>query len=288
MGRKKEVAIQGFPGAYHELAANAYFEEDVKIVPCRTFKDLFKTLAQGEAEFGMMAIENTVAGSLLPNYNLLRQSNLQVIGEYKLRISHSLCAMPGQNIDQIKEVTSHPMAIMQCEDFLDKHPNIKVLEHDDTALAAYEIADQKIMAKAAICSGYAAKKFGLKILASGIETNKKNFTRFLCIADTWNNPKAKPEGEINKASLVFTLPHEEGSLSKILTILSFYNINLTKIQSTPVIGHVWEYMFYIDLTFDDVVRYKQSLEAIKPLTANLKILGEYTLGKQSFDDITSR
>lgn len=288
MGRKKDVAIQGFAGAYHELASNAYFEEDVNIVPCRTFKDLFKTLAQGDASYGMMAIENTVAGSLMPNYNLLRQSNLQVVGEYKLRISHSLCALQGQDIEQIDVVTSHPMALMQCEDFLDKHPTIKVLEHDDTALAAYEIAEGKILGKAAICSGYAAKKFGLKVLASGIETNKKNYTRFLCIADTWNHPEAKPKGKINKASLVFSLPHEEGSLSKILSILSFYNINLTKIQSTPVIGHMWEYMFYIDLTFDDTVRYKQSLEAIKPLTANLKILGEYAQGKSSYDDIASK
>lgn len=283
---KIKVAIQGFEGSYHHIAANNYFDDtQVEIKPCYTFKEIFKSIQHDSRIVGMMAIENTVAGSLLNNYNLLRDSHYKIIGEYKLRIAHDFSVLPGQQMGDIKEVLSHPMALMQCELFLEQYPHVKIIESEDTALAAKEISEQQVKGRAAICSTLATKMYGLNALASSIETNKRNYTRFLVIADT-DSPSLVPQIEqpIDKASLVFSLPHSEGSLSKVLTILSFYNINLTKIQSMPVIGYEWEYLFYIDLTFDNYDRYKQSLEAIKPLTAKLKILGEYNIAKQSFDD----
>lgn len=289
MVKTKQVAIQGIAGAFHEIAAKAYFDtNEIDIIPCITFKDIFGALRKDSMAYGIIAIENTLAGSLLPNYNLLRESNFSIIGEYKLRIKHNLCALPGEKIENIREVYSHPMALMQCEDFLDAYPAMRLIESDDTALSAKNIHADNLKGAAAICSDLAAKTYGLDILAESIETNKKNFTRFLIVGDPWNlSADFALKEAVNKSSIVFALPHEEGSLSKVLTILSFYGINLTKIQSLPVIGREWEYMFYVDLTFNDYIRYQQSLEAIKPLTKNMKILGEYKKGKQSHDDFTS-
>lgn len=272
----KKVAIQGVSGAFHEIAAREYFQgEEIETLPCITFKDLFKSLAEDETLLGIIAIENTIAGSLLQNHNLLRESGCIIVGEHKLRIEHNLVALPGQHIEKIKEVHSHPIALMQCEDFLEQHHQIKAIESEDTALSAKEIAENKIKGRAAICSSLAAEKYGLEILAKGIETNKRNFTRFLIIAEPVLAEKMTREIQLDKSTLVFTLPHEEGSLAKVLSILSFYHINLTKIQSLPIIGREWEYQFYINLTFDDYNRYKQSLDAIRPLTRAFQILGEY-------------
>lgn len=272
----KKVAIQGVSGAFHEIAAREYFQgEEIEILPCITFKDLFKALAEDETLLGIIAIENTIAGSLLQNHNLLRESGCMIVGEHKLRIEHNLVALPGQHIEKIKEVHSHPIALMQCEDFLEQHHQIKAIESEDTALSAKEIAENRINGRAAICSSLAAEKYGLEILAKGIETNKRNFTRFLIIAEPVLAEKMTREIQLDKSTLVFTLPHEEGSLAKVLSILSFYHINLTKIQSLPIIGREWEYQFYINLTFDNYNRYKQSLDAIRPLTRAFQILGEY-------------
>jgi len=272
----KKVAIQGVSGAFHEIAARQYFEgEEIDILPCITFKDLFKALAADESLLGIIAIENTIAGSLLQNHNLLRESGCMIVGEHKLRIEHNLAALPGQRIEDIEEVYSHPIALMQCEDFLDGHRHIKAIESEDTALSAKEIADKKISGRAAICSSLAAEKYGLEIIAKGIETNKRNFTRFLMIAEPSLAGIMINGTLLNKSSLVFTLPHEEGSLAKVLSILSFYHVNLTKIQSLPIIGREWEYQFYINLTFDDYTRYRQSLDAIRPLTKDFQLLGEY-------------
>lgn len=272
----KKVAIQGVSGAFHEIAARQYFEgEEIEILPCITFKDLFKALAKDESLLGIIAIENTIAGSLLQNHNLLRESGCKVVGEHKLRIEHNLAVLPGQRIEDIEEVYSHPIALMQCEDFLDGHRHIKAIESEDTALSAKEIADNKIPKRGAICSSLAAEKYGLEIIAKGIETNKRNFTLFLMIAEP-NLAEEMTQGtKLDKSSLVFTLPHEEGSLAKVLSILSFYHVNLTKIQSMPIIGREWEYQFYINLTFDDYTRYRQSLDAIRPLTRAFQLLGEY-------------
>ena len=272
----KKVAIQGVSGAFHEIAARQYFEgEEIEILPCITFKDLFKALAADESLLGIIAIENTIAGSLLQNHNLLRESGCMIVGEYKLRIEHNLAALPGQRIEDIQEVYSHPIALMQCEDFIDEHRHMKAIESEDTALSAKEIADNKIQGRAAICSSLAAEKYGLEMIACGIETNKRNFTRFLMIAEPSLAEKMTNGTLLDKSSLVFTLPHEEGSLAKVLSILSFYHVNLTKIQSLPIIGREWEYQFYINLTFDDYTRYRQSLDAIRPLTKDFQLLGEY-------------
>lgn len=273
----KKVTIQGVAGCYHDAAAHLYFDgEDVTTVPCDTFPAMFDTLATDASLLGIVAIENTIAGSLLQNHELLRQSNLNIIGELKLRISHVIAALPGQTIDELSEVNSHPMALMQCEQYIRRHPNLKIVERLDTAGSAKEIAEGNLRGHAAICGEYAANLYGLDILEKGIETNKRNFTRFLILADPLLAAEIGPkENEINKASIVFSTPHTHGALSKILTVLSFYDINLTKIQSTPIIGREWEYRFYVDVTFDSLVRYHQAIEAIRPLIRDLKILGEY-------------
>ena len=272
----KRVAIQGGPGAFHELAAREYFSDDeLEIVPCATFRDIFTESDKDSKLIAVMAIENTIAGSLLPNHDLLKLNNLQIAGEHKLRVSHTLAALPGTKLEEIKEVMSHPMALMQCEDFLDSLPGVKVVEHEDTALAARDVNNKKMKGTAAICSSLAAEMYGLEILAEGIETNKRNFTRFLVLAQGEMLKEVQKDNNINKSSLVFVLPHKEGSLSQVLSVLSFYDVNLTRIQSLPIIGSEWEYQFYIDLTFEDYNRYKQSLDAIIPLSSGLKVLGEY-------------
>lgn len=274
----KRIAIQGTLGSYHEIAAHQYFkDEEIELICCATFEDVFKTIHKDSQTIGMLAIENTIAGSLLHNNELLRQSGTQIIGECKLRISHCFVCLPDEDWKDIKEVNSHPIALMQCREFLAQHPTIKVVEGEDTARSAETIQNKQLHGHAAICSKAAAERYGMKILQEGIETNKHNFTRFLIVADPWqvdeiNRHRTK---EINKASMVFTLPHTEGSLSQVLSILSFYKINLTKIQSLPIIGREWEYQFYIDIVFDHMLRYKQAIAAILPLTKELKILGEY-------------
>ena len=278
----KRVAIQGVPGCYHDIAAHKYFDgEEIELVCCSTFKSLIEALRKDSDTLGIMAIENTIAGSLLQNNELIKQSGSVIIGEYKLRISHSLVCLPDENWSDISEINSHPIALMQCREFLESHPKIKVVETEDTAQSAQDIKEQNLKGHAAICSKYAAKIYGMKILESGIETNKHNFTRFLILADKWNAEDFLRSNNANKSSIVFTLPSTEGSLSQVLSIFSFYKINLTKIQSLPIIGREWEYLFYIDLTFTDFTRYKQALDAIRPLTKDLKILGEYAEGRQS-------
>lgn len=274
---KKKITIQGVNGCFHDAAARDYFVgEEVTTVPCDTFQDLFDTLALDASMLGIVAIENTIAGSILQNHELLRQSNLRIIGEHKMRISHVLCALPGQSIDDLTEANSHPMALMQCEQYLRRHPNLKIIEKFDTAGAAREIAEKQLSGHAAVCGEYAANLYGLNILEKGIETNKRNFTRFLIVADPLVAGEIGPkENEVNKSSIMFTLPHTNGALSKVLTILSFYDINLSKIQSTPIIGREWEYRFYVDLTFNSIVRYHQAIDAVRPLLNDFRLLGEY-------------
>lgn len=278
--RKKQpmrVAIQGVAGCFHDAAARQYFnDKEVDTIPFESFPALFDALSTDASLLGIVAIENTIAGSLLANHELLRQSNHTIIGEHSVRISHVLCALPGESIETINEVNSHPMALMQCEQYLRRHPSMRMVEKFDTAGSAEEIAREKLKGHAAVCGEYAANLYGLDILEKGIETNKRNFTRFLILADPLLASEMKPsEHELNKSSIVFTLPHTHGALSKVLTILSFYDINLTKIQSLPVIGREWEYRFYADLTFTSYFRYRQSLQAIRPLTNEFRILGEY-------------
>ena len=234
----KRIAIQGTLGSYHDIAAHKYFEgEEIELICCANFEDVFAAIRKDSQTIGMLAIENTIAGSLLHNNELLRQSGTQIIGEYKLRISHSFVCLPEEDWNDITEVNSHPIALMQCREFLNQHPRIKVVEAEDTALSAEIIKRENLKGHAAICSRAAAERYGMKVLQEGIETNKHNFTRFLVVADPWQVDEIRKQNTVlNKANIVFTLPHSEGSLSQVLSILSFYNINLTKIQSLPIIG----------------------------------------------------
>ena len=272
----KRVAIQGVLGSFHDIAAHQYFEgEQLQIICCSTFEQVFENIKRDPTVIGLRAIENTIAGSLLHNYELLRSSGTTIVGEHKLHIQHAISCLPDQGWSDIREVHSHPVALMQCRDFLSNHPDMKAVESEDTAGSAEYISKHGCRGWAAICHADAAKLYGLKVLEDHIEDNKHNFTRFLVVCDPRKADFLRPLDRTNKASLVFSLPHEEGSLSKVLTILSFYDINLTKIQSLPVIGHEWEYLFYVDVTFENVIRYRQSIDAIIPLTKELKIIGEY-------------
>ena len=264
----KRIAIQGLIGSFHDIAAHLYFEgEQIQLICCSTFEDVFASIKQDPTAIGMLAIENTIAGSLLHNYELLRDSGTTVVGEHKLHITHSICCLPEDDWDTITEVHSHPQ--------------LKNVEAEDTAGSAKMIAEGQKKGWAAICHAEAARLYGLKVLEDHIEDNKHNFTRFLVVSNPNKADMLRPLLETNKSSIVFSLPHEEGSLSHVLAILSFYKINLTKIQSLPIIGREWEYLFYVDVMYDDLTRYRQSIDAIIPLTKDLKILGEYKDGKQT-------
>ena len=273
----KRIAIQGERGCFHDIAAHQYFNgEQVQLVCCSTFEQVFENVRRDPTIIAMLAIENTIAGSLLHNYDLLRESGLMVVGEHKLHIEHCICCLPEDSWETLTEVHSHPVALQQCRMFLANNPELKAVEAEDTAGAAQFIAENKCRGWAAICSKEAAELYGMKVLQNSIEDNKHNFTRFLIACAPQKAGFLRPLEKTNKSSLVFSLPHSEGSLSKVLTILSFYNINMTKIQSLPIIGHEWEYMFYVDVTYDNLTRYRQSIDAIVPLTKELKILGEYS------------
>ena len=275
----KKVAIQGFEGSYHDIATRQFFNsEDTELICCETFGEVFTALKSDSNVIALVAIENTIAGSLLHNYELLRESGAVIIGEQKLRIAHCICCLPDEDWADLHEVHSHPVALAQCEAFLQRHPELKAVQADDTALSAKEIKEKQLRGHAAICSVHAANLYGMRILQENIETNKHNFTRFLVVADRWKADELRAEGigqQPDKANIVFSLPHEEGSLSQILSIFTFYRINLTKIQSLPIIGREWEYMFYVDVTYNDYTRFRQSIDAVRPLTKELNILGEY-------------
>lgn len=272
----KRIAIQGLIGSFHDMAAHQFFDgEQIQLICCATFEQVFENIKRDPTVIGMMAIENTIAGSLLHNYELLRDSGTSIVGEHKLHISHCICCLPEDSWETVTEVHSHPVALMQCRGFLSNHPEIKAVEAEDTAGSAIYINEHHCHGWAAICSSDAARLYGMKILQDHIEDNKHNFTRFLVVSNPMKADFLRALDKTNKSSLVFSLPHEEGSLSQVLSILNFYKINLTKIQSLPIIGHEWEYMFYVDVTYTDLTRYRQSIDAIVPLTRELKILGEY-------------
>jgi len=274
------VAIQGICGSFHEVAAINYFERNVQIVATETFDELFAALERRDADYGVMAIENTVAGSILPNYALLRESKLKVVGETYLRIVHNLVGLKGQRLEDIVEVYSHPMAINQCRSFFKRLPAVKLIAAGDTATCAKRIAEERLAGAGAIASARAAQLYGLDLLAEEIESNKVNYTRFLILTDELN---AVPSRDADKASICFSLQHQVGCLSQVLSVLAFYGMNLTKIQSLPIIGREWQYLFYVDVSFTDFVRYRQALSAIRPLTDIFEVLGEYRQGEKSFE-----
>lgn len=271
----KRIAIQGVKGCFHEQAARMFYHEHGHIVPdiveCLTFDDLYKSMAEGNADAAVMAIENTVSGGLLPNFELLRKYDRKIKGEVFLRIQQNLMAMPGQKIEDIKEVRTHYMAINQTREFFKEYPWIRLVESEDTAKSAADVAKDGLMGVGAVASTLAAELYGLEMMAESIETYKQNFTRFLIFDDALEVDKA----EVDKASMCFTLSHTPGSLAHVLTILSFYGMNLTRIQSLPIPGQEWQYFFYVDIKFEDYTRYEQALAAVRPLMEDLNILGEY-------------
>ncbi len=271
----KKVAIQGVKGCFHEQAARLFYEQSEGVVPdiceCSTFDGLYSSVEAGDADAAVMAIENTVSGGLLPNFELLRKYDRKIKGEVFLRIQQNLMALPGQTIEDIKEVRTHYMAINQTREFFKNYPWIRLVESEDTAKSAAEVAAEGLMGVGAVASTLAAELYGLEILAESIETYKQNFTRFLVLDDYIQVDKSK----VNKSSMCFTLSHTPGSLAHVLTILSFYGMNLTRIQSLPIPGQEWQYFFYVDIKFQDYLRYEQALAAVRPLMEDLNILGEY-------------
>lgn len=276
---KNKIAIQGFKASFHEIAAIKYFGEEIQTIPCNSFTKLFAVMNNKEATYAVCAIENSLAGSLLPNYAMLRNSNLTIIGEVYLRIEMNLMALEGQTIDDIQEVHSHPIALLQCRNFFRNYPNIQLVESADTALSAEEISKHKIKHRGAVASSRAATLYQLKIIAEDIHDNKKNFTRFLVLTEQSN--AQNKENEIkNKASISFRANHTPGSLAKILTIIGEYDINLTKIQSLPVIGEEWQYYMYADLEFDNYDIYLKMINNIEQYCKELKVLGVYQQGEK--------
>ena len=271
------VSIQGYSGAFHEIAARHCFREaPMEIVPAHTFEDLIEMVERREkADVGLMAIENTLAGSLMHNYNLLNESSLSITGEVYLRIKQNLMALPGQRIEDLHEVHSHPIAIAQCLKFFERYPNIHLVETVDTAWSARNIREKELEGIGAIASTLAAELYQMEVLAEGIETNKKNHTRFLVLRG--DNPE--PDQDAEKVSLSFAVDHTVGSLYKVLAVLAAYNVNLTKIQSAPIIGRPWEYLFFLDFVTEGAVSHRQAIEAILPLTHNLRVLGVYRKGE---------
>ena len=272
----KKIAIQGFEGSFHQAAARKFFGDDVEVICCSTFRDVVK-IANDESlsDGGLMAIENSIAGSILPNYNLLQKGNLKIIGEIYLQIDQNLLVNPGVSLGDIREVHSHPMALLQCSDFLERY-NWKLIETEDTALSAQHVHEHKSKHIAAIAGELAAELFHLNMIAPNIHTQKNNYTRFWAL----QNAESVPEIEdANKASIIFETDHSKGSLAKVLAKISDGDVNLSKLQSMPIPGSDWKYAFHADCEFTDIQHLDYVLESIKPFTAAVKVYGVYKNGK---------
>lgn len=265
------ISIQGIKGSYHHEVATQLFGNDIELLECLSFADIPPQLTSKQSEVGVMAIENSIAGAILPNYNLIDEYNLFITREYYLPIQHQLMALPGQQLAGIKEVWSHPMALEQCRKFFRQYPHIKLIEEKDTAAMAKKIHENKIGHVAAIASKEAARIYNLEIIANNIQTHPHNYTRFVLLK-TKGNEDSCP---FTKASVKFTLSHETGSLAKVLGLFSKNRINLTKIQSVPIIEKPWEYAFYADLIFQNKNDFKQAEKEVQALAHEWKILGLY-------------
>jgi prephenate dehydratase len=270
------VSIQGYEGSFHQVAAQQYLGKEVEVIPCATFREVVKIAGnKKESDGGVMAIENSIAGSILPNYNLLQKSNLRIVGEIYLHIKQQLLVNPGVKLDDIREVHSHPMAIQQCLEYLDKF-NWKLVETEDTALSAKHIHQHRSKHIAAIASKLAADLFDLEVIAPNIHTAKNNYTRFLILQ---REDLALPDPEANKASVNFHTDHSRGSLARVLTRIADGGINLSKLQSFPIPGTEWQYSFHADMEFDSPQQFDEVIKGIKPLTSELKIYGTYKKGQ---------
>lgn len=273
-GAALKIAIQGIATSFHEVAALTYFNEPIQTVECLTFHQLCESLKKGESDYAVMAIENSIAGSILPNYFLLQSYHFSIIGELYLPIHMHLLVLPGVKLEDIKVIESHPMAIRQCAEFIHALDGVEVRESDDTALSAKHVAEKKSKTTAAIANEFAAKKYGLEILEKRIETHKKNFTRFLVLSRRSNG-----KIESNKASLSFEVANEVGSLAEALMVFKTHNINLSKIQSIPIIGKPSEYSIHVDVEWENRRSYDDAISGILRQVKNLNILGEYKKGK---------
>lgn len=272
----KKVTIQGFEGSFHQMAAIQFFGKDVEVICCSTFRESVRIAGnKKESDGGVMAIENSIAGSILANYNLLQKSNLKIVGEIYLQIRQNLLVNPGVSLEDIKEVHSHPMAIQQCFGFLDKY-NWKLIESEDTALSAKHIHQHRSKHIAAIASKLAADLFDLEVLAPNIQTLKNNYTRFLVLQ---REETVKEIADADKASINFHTDHSKGSLAKVLTTIAEGGINLSKLQSFPIPGSDWKYSFHADLEFENLEQFYKVIDRITQLTEELKIYGIYKNGK---------
>lgn len=270
------ISIQGYEGSFHQVAARQFFGKDVEVIPCATFREVVKTASlKQESEGGIMAIENSIAGSILPNYNLLQKSSLKITGELYLQIKQQLLVNPGVKAEDIREVHSHPMAIQQCLEYLDKY-NWKLIETEDTALSAKLVHQHRSKHIAAIASKLAAELFQLEILAPNIHTMKNNYTRFLVLQ---REDKSVITPDADKASINFHTDHSRGSLARVLTRIAEGGINLSKLQSFPIQGSDFKYSFHADMEFDSIDQFEKVVDEIKPHTDSLKILGVYKKGK---------
>ena len=273
----KIIAIQGAEGSNHHKVARDFYGDNIALKECMSFDALVAHLLEGSATHGVMAIENTIAGSIIPNYALIDSNNLHIVGEEYLNIHHHLMALPDQTINSINEVWSHPMALLQCKEFFKKHLHIKLVEDVDTAEVAKRIANENLKGIAAIAPKIAAEIFGLQVLEDDIQTMKDNATRFVIVQT--EKPKLVPS-QINKASLKFQLNHKRGSLAAVLNVLSDCKMNLTKIQSLPVIETPWKYSFFVDVTFEKYSDYQKLVKIIKIMAEEFKILGTYKNGRK--------
>jgi prephenate dehydratase len=268
----KSVAIQGVKGSFHHIVSQQFFDETIAVSECLTFDEVVDNILNQKTDAAIMAIENSIAGSIIPNYALIDTHGLHIVGEHYLDIQHHLMALPNQRIEDITEVYSHPMALLQCKAFLKQFPHIKLIEDKDTAEVAQRIQANQLKQVAAIASRLAADLFELEILAESIQTIKHNETRFF-IVKTKNSEI--PEAQINKASVKFELDHKRGSLATILNVLSDCKLNLTKIQSLPKIETPWKYAFFVDVTFDAYNDYKKAKSIMEIMAQEFKVLGEY-------------
>ncbi|BFM42479.1 prephenate dehydratase [Flavobacterium sp. CFS9] len=267
-----KIAIQGIKGSFHHQVVKEYFSENVDIDECLSFEELIDSLISGKSEQAVMAIENSIAGPIIPNYALIDKNNIHIIGEHYLNIHQNLMALKGQKIEDIKEVHSHPMALLQCMDFLKQYPNIKLVEDKDTAETARRIQEKQLTGIAAIASKTASEMYNLEIIAPEIQTIKNNMTRFVIIK---KQNSFLPENEINRASIKFELDHKRGSLAAVLNVMSDCKLNLTKIQSLPKIETPWKYSFFVDVTFDKYEDFAKAKSLLNIMAEYFKVLGEY-------------
>ena len=273
-----KIAIQGIKGSFHHQVANDYFSESLELDECMSFDALVNSLVENKTQKAVMALENSIAGSIIPNYALIDRNNLHIIGEYYLDIHMNLMVLPGQKMEDIKEVHSHPIALLQCGEFFKNYPHIKLVESGDTAETAQRIQENQLKNIAAVASPIAAEMFGLDILASGIHTIKSNKTRFV-ILKTQN--KVLPKEVINKASIKFELDDTPGSLATILNVMNNCKLNLTKIQSMPIIESPFQYSFFVDVVFEKYKHYEKAKSILELMTTHFKVLGEYKNGRKS-------